>query len=536
MQTQTLKDHPASHVSDAPQTLGAERRLTPRKAWVADINFEPNNGGIVLNLSEGGLGFRSIAPVQPDGPVRFWFSLHDQRVQASGELAWLDESQKTGGLRFTALSAEAREQIRHWATEPAQPLPADDAPTGSTRTFRQLFALGSIRPETLNTNDTPVSPASPAIVPRKSIVLTPWSWFSGGLAVGLVLSSFLASAFVFRTNRRQLGESIIHFGERIAAKPPAQHQVVTPTPAPAPPAAAAGEISSPAIPAASRANLPVPPGADFPGQPPTNPLSSANTPKPQQPQPGSAAPGISISLVAPVSRPKLPMSAGTSPIPAAPLALPSPTITAPSDSNLVPTKPNPVPPLESAKVASAFIESSAKPNTEDLPTEMYFEVGRFKDELSAKRTKDKLAQLGFPAAVVQKSRFWSNAYRVVVGPYNDDAEAKIGQRSLVSDGFNAQPFERGARDFNLSYPLTLNGKSMPFGECIIRWESYSTNVVVQFIRGKYVAATTDAKWAQRRVRYDRPAFVYTKGGDGSRNLAEIRFAGMNRALIFSKLP
>jgi len=163
---------------------------------------------------------------------------------------------------------------------------------------------------------------------------------------------------------------------------------------------------------------------------------------------------------------------------------------------------------------------------------MYFEVGRFKDQFAAKQAQDKLTHLGFPAGVVQKSRFWSNAYRVIVGPYHDDAEAKIGQRSLLSHGFSPQPFERGSRNFSLSHVLTVNGKSTPIGECVVRWESYSSSVVVQFLQGKYLTVTVDAKWVPRGVRYDRAAYVYTKGGDGSRNLAEIRFAGMDRALVF----
>src|SRR5215469_15391497 len=211
MQTQTPKAHMGSLLSDAPPKLGPERRLTPRKAWVADINFEPNNGGIVLNLSEGGLGFRSIAPLEPANPIRFWFSLQNQRVQASGELAWIDATRKTGGLRFTSLPADAREQIRHWTTQPGSSLPVDDVPARPLRTLRRLFALASIRPDTSD----PQAAFSPRSVAQPSLRMAPWSWFSSGLTLGVVLSAFFISFFLFHTNRRQLGESIIHFGERI---------------------------------------------------------------------------------------------------------------------------------------------------------------------------------------------------------------------------------------------------------------------------------------------------------------------------------
>jgi hypothetical protein len=68
---------------------GLERRLTPRIEWLADIHFEPNNGGIVLDLSEGGLSFHAIDPIQTDSTIHFSVSLHDQRIQATGELAWI---------------------------------------------------------------------------------------------------------------------------------------------------------------------------------------------------------------------------------------------------------------------------------------------------------------------------------------------------------------------------------------------------------------------------------------------------------------
>ena len=93
---------------------GLERRLTPRIEWLADIHFEPNNGGIVLDLSEGGLSFHAIDPIQTDSTIHFSVSLHDQRIQATGELAWINRTKTTGGLRFTSLSAEARQQVRDW--------------------------------------------------------------------------------------------------------------------------------------------------------------------------------------------------------------------------------------------------------------------------------------------------------------------------------------------------------------------------------------------------------------------------------------
>ena len=95
---------------------GAERR-SPRTVLenLAYIHMEPDSGAIVLNVSEGGLGFHAVGPVLQTGAIRLWFSLNsNERVEAAGELAWTDASRKTGGLRFTYLSEGAQEQVRKW--------------------------------------------------------------------------------------------------------------------------------------------------------------------------------------------------------------------------------------------------------------------------------------------------------------------------------------------------------------------------------------------------------------------------------------
>src|SRR5580700_943284 len=90
-------------------TVSPERRQSPRTTVnrLAYINLESNNGAIVLNVSNGGLCFHAVDPVQRNGTIRFWFLDHTHQIEAEGKLAWMDETQKTGGLRFTTLSPEA---------------------------------------------------------------------------------------------------------------------------------------------------------------------------------------------------------------------------------------------------------------------------------------------------------------------------------------------------------------------------------------------------------------------------------------------
>ena len=113
-----------------------DRRQTPRMkvTGLAYVNLGPDNGGIILDISEGGLCFRSTGPVKQTETIRFWYSPRSHQfmvrqveeqtrgvsrlIEAGSELAWTDETRKKGGLRFTNLSTEAREQIREWIRQP----------------------------------------------------------------------------------------------------------------------------------------------------------------------------------------------------------------------------------------------------------------------------------------------------------------------------------------------------------------------------------------------------------------------------------
>lgn len=96
-----------------------ERRLAKRKTLerLTYIDLPLQNGGIVTDVSEGGLGFHAVAPVENGGLIRFSFSGGSQRIEGTGELMWTDGRGQVGGLRFTEISEEIREQIRNWPLE-----------------------------------------------------------------------------------------------------------------------------------------------------------------------------------------------------------------------------------------------------------------------------------------------------------------------------------------------------------------------------------------------------------------------------------
>ena len=121
-------------------SMNPERRQDTRTTVnrLAYINLESNNGAIVLNVSNGGLCFHSVDPVRRSETIRFWFLDHNHRIEGDGRLAWMDETNKTGGLQFTTLPAEARAQINDWISQPAAPRTPGGTPivaNSATRLF-----------------------------------------------------------------------------------------------------------------------------------------------------------------------------------------------------------------------------------------------------------------------------------------------------------------------------------------------------------------------------------------------------------------
>jgi hypothetical protein len=107
--------------------MRTERRRLERKRPrdLSYIQFESESGGIVLNATEEGLAFQAATPTVRSGPIALCISPNPQvRISLTAEIAWMNEQQKVGGIRFTSLTAEAREQILAWLAQTPESQPA----------------------------------------------------------------------------------------------------------------------------------------------------------------------------------------------------------------------------------------------------------------------------------------------------------------------------------------------------------------------------------------------------------------------------
>jgi hypothetical protein len=231
-----------------------ERRHTPRTKLVeiAYIGMGPENGGLVLDVSDGGLSFHSVAPVQPAETIHFLLSSRGQnRIEGAGEVVWTNEMRTVCGLRFTSLSSGAREHLNNWTNQSRMSAPAiadveSTAPPAAPLTEEPPASFAS-------QSETGAEPLF-AIPPAEQTYLsepTGKTLWGGQLLLwtvfGLLGSSLLGSAYLYGLH---VGQSEIRSMARPAAESGPQTEPTISAPSSDQPSSVATD-ESPAPPVAS---------------------------------------------------------------------------------------------------------------------------------------------------------------------------------------------------------------------------------------------------------------------------------------------
>jgi hypothetical protein len=528
--------------------LPDERRIAPRTKLnrLAYIHIEPDNGGIVLNVSGDGLAFHSMNAVEPNGTLRFSLQEQNRRIDVCGKLIWTDEVQKTCGLRFTTLTSEARGQLKDWMSRPE--ISPDESHSTLGAAFLRAFPGLGTRDVTRDFGFRSSFTAAKAVF--KTRTQSKLSGFAGGMVTGLLVSMLAASViYLAYSYRHQFGESLIHLGERLAQKPaqpqPIESATLQQTVAAALPAAqdqvAPAVEFKPGAATAVAAKMPAL-GAKPDVHPSTPPQAKAAAPAHQAPSVPTAANSLKRASTSEVSKqaPSVPKAAlnasasdSTQTAPAlAALRTPDP----PPIASASPEAPSSGPGATRSLSRSMDIVRSQSSAPDLASPQMFFDLGKFKQQSAAEAVSEHVAQLGVRSSVVPRGHLWMNSYQVLVGPYTDAAEEKKINSDLLAHGYKPRPFERGSRNFAFHSRVAVERTKLPAGDCTISWETYATDAKVKFMQNRDVVATTAANWMSRAKKYSNDEYVYQNQPDGSRPLVEIHFAGLDRALVFRSLP
>jgi len=111
----------------------SERRLRARQRMddLAYVDIGADNGGIILNLSDDGLGFQAAVPLgdQTEVDLRIQLPRSRTRVETPADIVWVSAENRQAGVRFRDIPAETLVQIQEWIRSRHSPdeLPAESA-------------------------------------------------------------------------------------------------------------------------------------------------------------------------------------------------------------------------------------------------------------------------------------------------------------------------------------------------------------------------------------------------------------------------
>src|ERR1700719_969886 len=97
-------------------------RLFPRQRVerLFYVDLGSDNGGFALNISEAGMTFQGIRPLQKDQVIPIKYKLlGNQCVETMAQVIWLNDLGKGGGVQFIELPEGSRHLIHQWLAMPA---------------------------------------------------------------------------------------------------------------------------------------------------------------------------------------------------------------------------------------------------------------------------------------------------------------------------------------------------------------------------------------------------------------------------------
>jgi len=110
------------NLSERRDRRACTRSNSPRVTY---IDLGDGNGGIALNISEGGLAITAAGMFFADyfPSIRFQLPEVPSWIETSGRVVWVGDSKKAAGISFENITEVDRERIRHWISSQ---VPADD--------------------------------------------------------------------------------------------------------------------------------------------------------------------------------------------------------------------------------------------------------------------------------------------------------------------------------------------------------------------------------------------------------------------------
>jgi TonB family protein len=133
---------------------------------LAYVELGDGNGGIALNISEGGMAVQAVMSLGGDDlpALRVQLSHSKKQIELKGRVAWTADLRKLAGVQFVDVSDDTRRQLREWIS-----LESPDRAVS----VRPEASIAAVKEETTTTTASPAVAARPAASRHTTIVEVP---------------------------------------------------------------------------------------------------------------------------------------------------------------------------------------------------------------------------------------------------------------------------------------------------------------------------------------------------------------------------
>lgn len=163
----------------AKQNQDRRRSRRRKLTQLVYLEFGRENGGMIRDVSEGGMRFHLMNRVTVGEELRFGITVDPaRRIEGKARMVWTDATGKSGGMTITEMSPESRATMFSWLADidsPVQPAPASSAPRAARPQPSQAGTSdpSQAAPVVAPSMPAPAPPAPPVAVPPPIVQQTP---------------------------------------------------------------------------------------------------------------------------------------------------------------------------------------------------------------------------------------------------------------------------------------------------------------------------------------------------------------------------
>ena len=145
-------------VEKPPKVRVPRRSARQRVETLMYLDLGSENGGFPINISEDGMSFQGIRPLQVGQEIFIAFKLDgsNESITTKAKIVWLTETRKAGALRYVDMPEDFRSRVTEWiALQKEDEASQQDAVAEPSEVKKNLTPVASVPASALNPAPSP---------------------------------------------------------------------------------------------------------------------------------------------------------------------------------------------------------------------------------------------------------------------------------------------------------------------------------------------------------------------------------------------